>query len=112
MAKELSMRKIHEILRLHYEHGLSSRQGTGATLITSQYAPSHWHEIIGDATVADAILDRLTHNAHRIELKGDSLRKLKDKGAMPSRSETKCMVGWHSQQSCSCRYIRFHKWEG
>ena len=59
---------------------LDDRQGAGATLITSQYAPSHWHEIIGDATVADAILDRLTHNAHRIELKGDSLRKLKDKG--------------------------------
>ena len=75
MAKELSMRKIHEILRLHYEHGLSSRQGTGATLITSQYAPSHWHEIIGDATVADAILDRLVHGAYRIDLQGESMRR-------------------------------------
>jgi len=59
---------------------LDDRQGAGATLITSQYAPNHWHEIIGDATVADAILDRLIHNAHRIDLKGDSLRKPKDKG--------------------------------
>ena len=56
---------------------LDDRQGSGATLITSQYAPNHWHELIGDATVADAILDRLLHNAHRIDLTGESLRKPK-----------------------------------
>jgi DNA replication protein DnaC len=54
---------------------LDDRQGQGATLITSQFPVQQWHEIIADATVADAILDRLVHNAYRIELKGESLRK-------------------------------------
>ena len=54
---------------------LDDRQGQGATLITSQFPVSQWHEVIGDPTVADAILNRLVHNAYRIELKGESLRK-------------------------------------
>jgi DNA replication protein DnaC len=54
---------------------LDDRQGLGSTLITSQFPVSQWHEIIADATVADAILDRLVHNAYRLELKGESLRK-------------------------------------
>ena len=63
---------------------LDDRQGQGATLITSQFPVSQWHEIIADPTVADAILDRLVHNAYRIELKGESLRKGK---TPPSESE-------------------------
>lgn len=47
----------------------------GATVVTSQFPVDQWHEIIADATVADAILDRLIHNAYRLELKGESLRK-------------------------------------
>ena len=47
----------------------------GATLVTSQFPVDQWHEIIADATVADAILDRLIHSAYRLELKGESLRK-------------------------------------
>ncbi len=54
---------------------LDDRQGQGATLMTSQFPVDQWHEVIADATVADAILDRLVHNAYRIELKGESLRK-------------------------------------
>ncbi len=54
---------------------LDDRQGAGATLITSQYPVNTWHELIGDPTVGDAILDRLAHNAHKLELKGDSLRR-------------------------------------
>ena len=54
---------------------LDDRQGQGATLITSQFPISQWHEVIADPTVADAILDRLVHNAYRLELKGDSLCK-------------------------------------
>jgi DNA replication protein DnaC len=54
---------------------LDDRQGQGATLITSQFPVSQWHAIIADATVADAILDRLVHNAYRLELKGESLRR-------------------------------------
>jgi DNA replication protein DnaC len=44
--------------------------------VTSQLPVDHWHELIGNPTVADAILDRLIHNAHRLILKGDSMRKL------------------------------------
>ena len=47
-------------------------------LITSQLPLENWHDIIGDPTIADAILDRIVHNAHRIELEGESLRKIRD----------------------------------
>lgn len=50
---------------------------TGATLLTSQYPVNTWHELVGDPTVGDAILDRLVHQAYKLELKGDSLRKKK-----------------------------------
>lgn len=55
------------------------RVGTRATIIASQLPVDAWHEVIGEATIADAILDRIVHNAHRIDLKlkGDSMRKLK-----------------------------------
>ena len=59
---------------------LDDRHGTASTLITSQFPPARWHELIGDETVADAILDRLVHGAHRIDLKGESMRKRKVSG--------------------------------
>ena len=54
---------------------LDERHGHRSTIVTSQLPLDHWHEIIGDPTLADAILDRLIHNAYRINLKGESLRK-------------------------------------
>ena len=54
---------------------LDDRHGNRSTLVTSQLPVDHWHDIIGDPTLADAILDRLIHNAYRINLKGESLRK-------------------------------------
>ena len=51
-----------------------------STIITAQLPVSGWHDMIGEPTIADAILDRIVHNAHRIELKGDSMRK-KDRNA-------------------------------
>ena len=54
---------------------VEDRYGTGSLLITSQIPVDHWHSIIGDLTLADAILDRIVHNAYRIDLSGDSLRK-------------------------------------
>ena len=60
---------------------LDDRQEQGSTVVTSQFPVSQWHEIIGDPTVADAILDRLVHNAYRLELKGESLRKSKTEPA-------------------------------
>ena len=54
---------------------LDDRHGQRSTLVTSQLPVDHWHEVIGDPTLADAILDRLVHNAYRITLKGESMRK-------------------------------------
>lgn len=54
---------------------LEDRYGKRSTIVTSQLPVTAWHEAIGDPTLADAILDRLVHNAHKIELKGDSMRK-------------------------------------
>ena len=54
---------------------LDDRHGSRSTLVTSQLPVDHWHEIIADPTLADAILDRLVHNAYRIHLKGESMRK-------------------------------------
>jgi DNA replication protein DnaC len=56
---------------------IEDRHGKSSTIITSQVPISKWHEIIGEQTIADAILDRIVHDAHRIEMKGDSLRKKK-----------------------------------
>jgi DNA replication protein DnaC len=54
---------------------VDDRHGRGSTIITSQVAVEHWHDVIANPTLADAILDRLVHNAHRLNLKGESLRK-------------------------------------
>ena len=53
---------------------VEDRYGAGSTLITSQLPVDAWHEVIGDPTFADAILDRLVHNAHRLALDGPSMR--------------------------------------
>jgi DNA replication protein DnaC len=62
-------RDLMEIVEDRYE--------AGSTLITSQLPIDAWHEVIGEPTFADAILDRLVHNAYRIELAGQSMRKTK-----------------------------------
>lgn len=54
---------------------IEDRHGKSSTIITSQIPVSKWHEIIGEQTIADAILDRIVHDAHRIDMKGESLRK-------------------------------------
>ena len=54
---------------------IEDRHGRGSTLIASQLPIEHWHDYIGAATVADAILDRLLHSAHRLTLRGVSMRK-------------------------------------
>lgn len=64
----------HDLLEL-----LEERYGRRSTIVTSQLPLSAWHEVIGDPTYADAILDRLVHNAHRIELTGESLRRARSK---------------------------------
>lgn len=56
---------------------VEDRHGRGSTLITSQLPVTTWHDVIGEPTLADAILDRIVHNAYRIELDGPSMRKIK-----------------------------------
>jgi DNA replication protein DnaC len=55
---------------------IEDRARLRATIVTSQLPVSHWHEAIGDPTIADAALDRLLENAHRIELAGESMRQV------------------------------------
>jgi DNA replication protein DnaC len=64
----------HDLLEI-----LEERYGRRSTIVTSQLPLSAWHDVIGDPTYADAILDRLVHNAHRIELTGESLRRARGK---------------------------------
>ena len=64
---ENERREVWEICEDRYQ--------TRSTVLTSQLPVSRWHEQIGDPTIADGILDRLVHNAHRIEMRGESMRK-------------------------------------
>jgi len=66
---------------------LEDRHNRRATLITSQLPFNHWHEAIGDPTLADAILDRLVHQAHRITLKGPSMRARSRNGRTEAEKE-------------------------
>ena len=66
----LAPEQRHDMLEI-----VEDRYGRGATLITSQIPVDKWHQLIGQPTLADAILDRIIHNAHRLQLNGDSLRK-------------------------------------
>jgi DNA replication protein DnaC len=67
--KEGERRDLREILEDRYD--------VSSTLVSSQLEPKHWHSFIGDETLADAICDRLVHNAHRLKLRGESMRKKK-----------------------------------
>jgi DNA replication protein DnaC len=60
---------------------VDDRHGRGSTIVTSQLPIEHWHEMIPNPTIADAILDRLVHNAHRLILNGESIRKATAKRA-------------------------------
>jgi DNA replication protein DnaC len=74
-----AMEPLTEEERRHFLELMDDRHGLKSTFITSQYPVSKWHDRIGEPTIADAILDRIIHNAHKIALKGegDSMRKKK-----------------------------------
>jgi len=66
---------------------LEDRHGRRSTIATSQLPIDQWHDVIGDATLADAILDRLVHNAYKINLRGESMRKKQAKLTDTAASE-------------------------
>lgn len=68
--EKMSLGQRNDLLEI-----MEDRHGLRSTLITSQLPIGQWHKAIGDATLADAILDRLLHNAHKLKLKGESMRK-------------------------------------
>lgn len=73
----------HDLLEV-----LDDRYARRGTLVTSQVPVDHWHELVGDPTFGDAILDRLLHNAHRITLKGGSMRRVYDSTKEAPATET------------------------
>lgn len=75
-----AMAPLTETERRDFLEICDDRYQTRSTILTSQVPVANWHAQIGDPTSADSILDRLVHNAHRIDLKGDSIRKKNGKG--------------------------------
>ncbi len=73
----LGAEQRHDLLEI-----VEDRCGRGAMLLTSQIPVDRWHDLIGDPTIGDAILDRIVHNAHRIQLRGKSLRRKKAQEAI------------------------------
>jgi DNA replication protein DnaC len=73
--EERAGKRLHENERREVWEICEDRYQTRSTVLTSQLPVSRWHEQIGDPTIADGILDRLVHNAHRIEMRGESMRK-------------------------------------
>ena len=77
-----AMAPLAETERRDFWEICEDRYQTRSTILTSQLPVARWHEQIGDPTAADGILDRLVHNAHRIDMRGDSMRK--KRGPQPS----------------------------
>lgn len=75
VVDDWAMSPLSETERRDFWEICEDRYQMRSTILTSQVPVPNWHEQIGDATVADGILDRLVHNAHRLELKGESMRK-------------------------------------
>jgi DNA replication protein DnaC len=67
---------------------VDDRHGSRSTLLAGQLPITHWHEHIGDPTLADAICDRLIHNAHKLTLKGVSMRKTRSGLTPPEPCDT------------------------
>lgn len=75
LVDDWAMTPMSETERRDFWEIAEDRYQTRSIILTSQLPVSRWHEQIGDPTLADAILDRLVHNAHRIEMRGESMRK-------------------------------------
>ena len=77
MIDDLGLAPMTDTERRDLLEVIEERHGHASTIVTSQLPIKNWHEQIGDPTIADAILDRLIHNAHKIKftMKGGSMRK-------------------------------------
>jgi len=72
---DFAMAPMKDVERRDFLEICDDRYQSRSIILTSQVPTEHWHEQIGDPTIADSILDRLVHNAHRIDLAGESMRK-------------------------------------
>lgn len=85
LLDDFAMAPLKDSERRDFLEVCDDRYQRRSLILTSQMPVSHWHEQIGDPTIADSILDRILHNAYRIELKGESLRK--EQGRKPEPEE-------------------------
>lgn len=72
---DFGIQQLDQMARMALLEIIEDRHGRASTIVVSQLPVTKWFETIGDSTIADAILDRMVHTAHRIELKGESMRK-------------------------------------
>jgi DNA replication protein DnaC len=79
LIDDWAMAPLVEAERRDFWEICEDRYQTRSLILTSQLPVTRWHEQIGDPTLADGILDRIVHNAHRIEMRGDSMRKPRSK---------------------------------
>jgi DNA replication protein DnaC len=75
---DFGLQPLSHDIRLALLQLLEDRYGRRSVIVVSQLPVSKWHEYINEPTVADAILDRMTANAHRVDLKGESMRRKND----------------------------------
>ena len=88
VVDDFGLEVLNAVQRRDLLEVFEDRYGNSSTIITSQLEPKEWHGIIGDETIADAVCDRLVHNAHRVKLGGESIRKTKadlTKGQKPAK---------------------------
>jgi DNA replication protein DnaC len=79
LLDDFAMAPLKDTERRDFLEICDDRYQCRSVILTSQMPLAHWHEQIGDPTIADSILDRLIHNAHRIDLNGESMRKKRRK---------------------------------
>ncbi len=72
---DFGLENLDSVARMCLLEIIEDRHGRKSTIISSQLPVAKWYDVIGESTIADAILDRMIHTSHRIELKGESLRK-------------------------------------
>ena len=82
VVDDFALAPMSELERRDFLDICDDRYRLRSTVLTSQLAADRWHGPVGDPTVADSILDRLVHHAHRFELRGESLRKVRDRAAI------------------------------